>query len=64
MSNPYRLLLNITGKINLKRSDKYVLFSNFSIYYTWKNTKLINLEYKLRHGMKNLSNLIDHLLYQ
>ena len=30
-----------------------MLFSNFNIYYTWENTKLVNLEYKLRHGMKS-----------
>ena len=28
-SNPHRLLLNFSDKINLKRSDKYVLLSNF-----------------------------------
>ena len=38
-SNPHRLLLNLTDKINLKRSDKYVGLSNLSIYYTWKNIK-------------------------
>ena len=27
-SDPYRLLLNVTDKINLKRSDKYVALSN------------------------------------
>ena len=32
-SNPHRLLLNLSDKINLKRSDKYVALSNFSIYY-------------------------------
>ena len=30
---------NLTDKINLKRSDKYVALSNLSIYYTWKNIK-------------------------
>ena len=35
-SDPYTLLLNLTNKINLKRSDKYVALSNLSIYYTWK----------------------------
>ena len=35
-SAPHRLLLNLTDKINLKRSDKYVALSNLSIYYTWK----------------------------
>ena len=37
--DPHRLLLNLTDKINLKRSDKYVAVSNLSIYYTWKNIK-------------------------
>ena len=35
-SVPHRLLLNLTDKINLKRSDKYVALSNISIYETWK----------------------------
>ena len=33
------MLLNVTDKIKLKRSDKYIALSNFSIYYTWKNIK-------------------------
>ena len=28
----HRLLLNLTDKINLKRSDKYVPLSNLNIY--------------------------------
>ena len=31
-SDPHRLLSNISYKINLKRSDKYVTLSNHSIY--------------------------------
>ena len=38
-SDPHRLLLNISAKINLKRRDKYVALSNLSIYCTWKNIK-------------------------
>ena len=38
-SDPHRLLLSLTDKLNLKRSDKYVASSNLSIYYTWKNIK-------------------------
>ena len=38
-SDPHRLLLNLSDKINLKRSNKYVALSNLSIYYTWKNIK-------------------------
>ena len=40
-SNPHRLLLNLLDKINLKRSDKYVVLSNLSICYTWKNIKKV-----------------------
>ena len=47
-SKPYRPLLNLADKINLKRSDKYVALSNLTMYYTWKNinchTKTINLK--------------------
>ena len=35
-SDPHRLLLNLSDKINLKRSDKYVALSYLSIYYTRK----------------------------
>ena len=38
-SDLYRLLLNLTDKIVLKRKDKYIALSNLSIYYTWKNIK-------------------------
>ena len=38
-SNPQGLLLNLTDKINFKRSDKYVALTNVSIHYTWKDIK-------------------------
>ena len=38
-SDSHKLLLNLTDKINLKRSDNYVALSNFIIYYTWKNIR-------------------------
>ena len=41
--NMYRLLINITEKINWKRKYKYAVWSNFSIYYIWKN---INISYE------------------
>ena len=37
-SGPHGLLLNLSDKIDLKRSDEYVALSNLSTYYTWKNT--------------------------
>ena len=33
-SDPHRLLLNLSDKVNIRRSDKYVVLSNLSIYYT------------------------------
>ena len=38
-SDPQRLLLKLTDKINLKRSDKYIALSQLSTYYIWKHTK-------------------------
>ena len=38
-SDAHRLLLNLSDKMDLKRSDKYVALSNLSIYYIWKNIK-------------------------
>ena len=37
ISDPHRLLLNLSDKINLKGSDNYVTLSYLSIYYDWKN---------------------------
>ena len=35
-SDTQRLLLNLSNKINLKRSDKYVAICYLSIYYACK----------------------------
>ena len=35
ISDPHRLLVNLSDKINLKRKNKYVALSNLRIYYTW-----------------------------
>ena len=64
------LLLNITDKVILKRSDKYVAFSNLSIYYAWKNIKksyknnkfnisypIWNKEFELPDGSCSVSDL-------
>ena len=65
---PYRLLINLKNKINLKVSDKYLVLSNLSMHYTQKNikrhTKTINLKHQLQYGMQNLNYLMDHILYQ
>ena len=75
-SDPHRLLLNLTDKINLKRSDKYVALSNLSIYYTWKNIKnsyennkfkisalTWNEEFELPDGSYSVSDIQDYCEY-
>ena len=74
-SDPYRLLLNLSDKINLKRSDKYVALSNLSIYYTWKNIKKSynnkfkisaptwNQEFELPDGSYSVSDIQDYFEY-
>ena len=54
ISDPHRLLLNLTDKINFKRSDKYVALSDLRIYYTWKNIKKSykNNEFKISSDME------------
>ena len=36
-SDLHRLLINLSDKINLKRSEKYLALWNLNINYTWKN---------------------------
>ena len=38
-SMPHVLILNLTDKIDLRRSEKNISLSNLSIYYTWKIIK-------------------------
>ena len=33
-------MLNLSNKVNLKRSDKFIALSNIGIYYTRKNIKM------------------------
>ena len=35
-SAPRRILLNLSDKVNLNRSDRCVALSNLSIYHAWK----------------------------
>ena len=38
-SEPHKFRLNLTGKLNLKNSNKNIALANLSICYTWKNIK-------------------------
>ena len=64
----YRLLPNLTDKINLKISDKYAALSDLSIYYTWKNVKKSCKSNKFKISAptwnEELNYLMDQILYQ
>ena len=38
-SEPQKFRLNLTGKLNLKKSNKNVALANLSTYYIWKKIK-------------------------
>ena len=67
-SDPHRLLLNLTDKIDLRRKDKYIALSNLCSYYTWKNTKQSykNNKFKISAPAWNeeFELLMVHILYQ
>ena len=63
----HKLLFNLSDKIDLKKGDKYVALSNLRIYYTWGNIKLnknSKSKFQLRHRMKCLNYLMDHIMYK
>ena len=75
-SDPHRLLLNLTEKINSRKSDKFSALSNLSIYYTWKNVtksyqnnkfKILgptwNEEFELPDGSYAISDIQDYYKY-
>ena len=72
-SDPQTLSFNLSDKINLKISDKYVALSNLSIYQTWRNIKRSyknnrfkisaptrNEEFKLPDGLYSVSDIQDY----
>ena len=74
-SDPHRQLLNLTEKINLKGSDKFVALSNLSMYYTWKNIEkpyknnifkisapTWNKEFEFPDGSYSISDIQDYFL--
>ena len=75
-SDPHRVLLNLSDKINLKRSGKYVSLSNLSICYTWKKIKKSyknnkfkisaptwNEEFELPDGSYSVSDIQEYFEY-
>ena len=70
------LVLNLTDKLDLRRSQKTVALSNLSIYYTWKNIKSSynnnklkisaptwSEEFELPDGSYSISDIQDYFEY-
>ena len=47
-SKPHVLTLKLTSKLDLRIGEKVIALSNLSIYYTWKNIKSSNNNYKFK----------------
>ena len=74
-SDSHILLLNLTDKVNQKRSGKYIALSNLSIYYIQKNIKKSyknkikilaptwNEEFELPNGSYSASDIQDCFEY-
>ena len=74
-SDPHRLLLNLTDKIDLRIKGKYVALLTLSIYYTWKSIKKSyknnkfkispptwNKEFELHDGSYFVSDIQDYYI--
>ena len=63
-SDPHRLLLNLSDKLNMLLYQTLVFTIHGKIQKSY--TKIENLKYQLRYGMESLNYLMDHnmLLYQ
>ena len=72
MVKPHVLILNLTDKIDLTRSEESFALTNLSIYYTWKNIKSsyknstfrisapkLKDEFELAHELNSISDIQD-----
>ena len=75
-NEPHKLVLNLSQRLNLRSSIKHVSLQNFSVYYTWKNTrqqyknnklKIIasawNDKFELPDGSYLVSDIQDYIEY-
>ena len=60
--------IKLTNKLDLRISEKIIVFSNLSIYYTWKNIKNSYNDNKFKISAPawtiNLNHQVDRILYQ
>ena len=61
-SEPHRLLLNLSGQIDLKNMLPSILVST-TLHLLHIHTKTVNLKYQLQLGMESLSYAMSYVLY-
>ena len=75
-SEPYKFVLNLSQRLNLRKSNEHIAIQNLSIYYTWKNiikqyknnkVKMIVPtwigEFELPNGCYSVSDIPDYIEY-
>ena len=75
-SEPCLLILKLTYKLDVRRGEKSIVTSNFSIYYRWKNIKSScnnnkfkisaptwNDKFELTDGVYSVSDIPDYFEY-
>ena len=73
---PHVLMFKLTDKLDLRRGEKIIALSSFSIYYTWENIKSSynnnkfkisaptwNDKFELPDGSNSVSNIQDYFEY-
>ena len=73
---PHVLMFKLTDKLDLRRGEKIIALSSFSIYYTWENIKSSynnnkfkisaptwNDKFELPDGSYSVSNIQDYFEY-
>ena len=73
-NEPHKFVLNLSQKLGLRSSDKYVALQNLSIYCTWKNIRkqqkknkleiiapTCNDEFELPDGSYSVSGIQDYI---
>ena len=58
ITDPHRILLNLSDNMYLKKSDKYITFSNLSICHAWKNIKNIMQNYMFKTSAQKFMSII------
>ena len=38
-NEPHKFVLNLSQRLDLRNSNKYIALENLSVYYTWKNIR-------------------------